>query len=156
MQSRQVLLERNLFRPYLRDIVLLPIVQMLLENQCEYLYNCACSAFPRLVWEFYGNMIIIQDDDRGLIMQTMVRGQIILIDPQLISSMIGVPVLPILGVPFPHGDETPNIDFLHDFFGMSHRERTSPIHRSISVPLQNAPILNKGCCNQPLASSSSE
>jgi hypothetical protein len=67
--------------------------------------------------EFYGNMIIIQDDDRGLIMQTMVRGQTILINPQLISSVIGVPVLPVSRVPFPPIDETPSIDFLHDFFG---------------------------------------
>jgi hypothetical protein len=54
---------------------------MLLENQWEYLYNCACPAFPRLVQELYGHMIIIQDDDKGLIMQTMVRGHTIQIDP---------------------------------------------------------------------------
>jgi hypothetical protein len=47
--------------------------------------------------------------------QTMVRGQQIQIDPQLISVVIRVPVLPISGVPFP--DEAPGIDFLHDFFG---------------------------------------
>jgi hypothetical protein len=91
-QSRQVLSERNLLRADLRDPVLLPIVRMLLENNWEYLYNCACPAFPRLVLEFYGNMIIIQEDDRGLIMQTMVRGQPIQIDPQLISAVIEVPV----------------------------------------------------------------
>jgi hypothetical protein len=67
MQKQQVLSEQNLLRVDLRDPVLLPIGQMLLENQWEYLYNCACPAFPRLVPEFYG-MIIIQDDDRGLIM----------------------------------------------------------------------------------------
>jgi hypothetical protein len=115
MRSRQVLSERNLLRPDLRDSVLLPIAQMLLENHWEYLYNYACPAFPRLVREFYGNMIIIQEDYRGLIMQTMVRGQQIQIDPQLISVVIGVPVLSVSGVPFP--DEAPNIDFLHDFFG---------------------------------------
>jgi hypothetical protein len=64
MQLRQVLSERNLLRANLRDPVLLPITQMFLENQWEYLYNCTCQAFPRLVQEFYGNMIIIQDDDR--------------------------------------------------------------------------------------------
>jgi hypothetical protein len=90
---------------------------MLSENQWEYLYNYACPTFPRLVQKFYGNMIIIQDDDRGLIMQTMVRGQTILIDPQLISAIIRVLVLPVSGVPFPLGDEAPSIDFLHDFFG---------------------------------------
>jgi len=114
MQSRQVLSERNLLRADLRNPVLLPIAQMLLENNWEYLYNCACQAFPRLVREFYGHMVVIQDDDRGLIMQTMVKGQTILIDPQLISSVIGVPVLPVSGVPFP--DEAPSIEFLHYFF----------------------------------------
>jgi hypothetical protein len=42
MRSRQVLSERNLLRVDLRDPVLLPITQMLLENNWEYLYNCAC------------------------------------------------------------------------------------------------------------------
>jgi hypothetical protein len=79
---------------------------MLLENHWEYLYNCAYPAFPRLVREFYGNMIIIQDDDRGLIMQTMVRRQQIQIDPQLISAVIGVPLLLVSRVPFP--DEAPH------------------------------------------------
>jgi hypothetical protein len=63
MQLWQVLSERNLLRADLRDPILLLIAQMLLENQWEYLYNCASLAFPRLVREFYGNMIIIQDDD---------------------------------------------------------------------------------------------
>jgi hypothetical protein len=117
MQTRQVLSERNLLRADLRDPVLLPIGQMLLENQWEYLYNYVCLAFPRLVREFQGSMIIIQDDDRGLIMQTMVRGQPIQIDPQLISVVIRVPVLPVSEVPLPPGDEAPSIDFLHDFFG---------------------------------------
>jgi len=71
---------------------------MLLENHWEYLYNCACPAFPRLVQEFYGNMIIIQDDDRGLILQAVVRGQQIQSDPQLINAVIRVPVLPVFGV----------------------------------------------------------
>jgi len=64
IQSRQVLLGQNLLRADLRDPVLLPIGQMLLENQGKYLYNCAYPAIPRLVREFYGNMIIIQDDDK--------------------------------------------------------------------------------------------
>jgi hypothetical protein len=115
IQSRQVLSEQNLLRADLRDQILLPIAQMLLENNWEYLYNCAYHAFPKLVWGFYSHMIIIEDDDRGLIMQTIVRGQTILIDPQLISSMISVPILPVSRVPFP--EEAPNIEFLHDFFG---------------------------------------
>jgi len=141
MQSRQVLSEWNLLRVDLRDPVLLPIAQMLLENNWEYLYNYACQAFPRLVQEFYGHMIIIQDDDRGLIMQTMVRGQTILIDPQLISLVILIPVLPVSGVPFP--DEAPSIEFLHDFFGTrpQHEDKShsqinidafAPMHRFLA------------------------
>jgi len=56
-------------------------------------------------------MIIIQDDDRGLIMQTMVRGHTIQVDPQLISSVLGVPILPVSGVPFPPRVEVPSMDF---------------------------------------------
>jgi hypothetical protein len=125
MHSRQVLSERNLLRANLGDPVLLPIAQMLLENNWEYLYNCTCPAFPRL--------IIIQDDDRRLVMQTMVRGQTILIDPQLISSMIEVPVLLVSGVPFHASDETPSNDMIS--LGRDHREKTSPSPRSTSVLL---------------------
>jgi len=75
-------------------------------------------------------MIIIQEDDRGLIMQTMVRGQQLQIDPQLISAVIGVPVLPVSRVPFP--DEAPNIDFLHDFFGMR-PQREDKSHSQINI-----------------------
>jgi hypothetical protein len=130
MRSRKVLSEPNLLRTNLRDPVLLPIAQMLMENHWEYLYNCACPTFPRLVWEFYGNMIIIQDDDRGLIMQTMVRGQQIQIDPHVISAVIGVPVLPVSGVPFL--DEAPSIDFLHDFFG-TRPQREDKSHSRINI-----------------------
>jgi hypothetical protein len=133
MQSRQVLSERNLLCADLRDPVLLPIAQMLLENNWEYLYNCACQAFPRLVREFYGHMIVTQDDDRGLIMQTMVKGQTILIDPQLINSVIGVPVLPVSGTPFP--DEVPALIFSTISLERGHSVRTSPTPRSTSVPL---------------------
>jgi hypothetical protein len=95
---------------------------MLLENHWEYLYECACLAFPKLLREFYGNMIIIKEDDRGLIIQTMVRGQLIQIDPQLISAVIGVP--------FP--DEAHSIDFLHDFFG-TRPQREDKSHSQINI-----------------------
>jgi hypothetical protein len=75
-------------------------------------------------------MIIIQDDDRGLIMQTVVRGRAILIDPQCISSVIGVPVLPVSGVPFP--EEAPSIEFLHDFFG-TRPQREDKSHSQINI-----------------------
>jgi hypothetical protein len=49
--------------------------------------------------------------------------------------VIEVPILPVSGVPFPTGDEAPSIDFLHDFFGRRHSERTSLTPISTSVLL---------------------
>jgi hypothetical protein len=80
--------------------------------------------------EFYGHMIVTQDDDHGLIMQTMVRGQTILINPQLISFVIGVPVLPVSEALFP--DEAPKIDFIHDFFG-TRPQREDKSHSKINI-----------------------
>jgi len=144
MRSWQVLSERNIFRTDLRDPVLLPIAQMLMENHWEYLYNCACPAFPRLVRDFYGNMIIIQEHDRGLIMQTMVRGQQIQIDPKLISAVIGVLVLPVSGVPFSWWGSQ------HWFLAWLLWDET-PERRQVPLPDQHrcfcsyAPIFSKDC-----------
>jgi hypothetical protein len=41
MEKRQVLSNWNLLRADMRDAVLLPIGQMIQENQWEYLYNSA-------------------------------------------------------------------------------------------------------------------
>jgi len=60
----------------------------------------------------------------------MVRGQTILIDPQFISLVIGVLVLPVSGAPFP--DEAPSIDFLHDFFG-TRPQRKDKSHSQINI-----------------------
>jgi hypothetical protein len=65
-------------------------------------------------------------------MHIMVRGQTILIDPHLISLVIGVPILLVLGVPFPAGDETPNIGFLHDLFG-TRPQREDKSHSQINI-----------------------
>jgi hypothetical protein len=65
-------------------------------------------------------------------MQTMVRGQTIQIDPQLTSAVIGVPVLPVSGIPFPPGIEAPSIDFLHDFFG-TRPQREEKSHSQINI-----------------------
>jgi hypothetical protein len=72
-------------------------------------------------------------------MQTMVRGQQIQIDPQLISAVIGVPVLLVSGVPFP--DEAPCIDFLHDFFRKS-PQREDKSHFQINIDAF-APMLSQ-------------
>jgi hypothetical protein len=63
-------------------------------------------------------------------MQIMVRGQTILIDPEIISSVIEVPILTVSGVPFP--DEAPSIVFLHDFFG-TRPQREDKSHFQINI-----------------------
>jgi hypothetical protein len=42
---------------------------------------------------FYANLEVVQDDDRELVLQSTVLGHIITVDPQIISQVIGVPVL---------------------------------------------------------------
>jgi len=42
---------------------------------------------------FYTNLEVVQDDDRGLVLQSIVGGHIITVDPQIISQFIGVLVL---------------------------------------------------------------
>lgn len=59
MEKRLVLSEWNLLHVDLRDPVLLPIGELIKENQWEYLHNCTCLAFPILVQEFYGHMTVI-------------------------------------------------------------------------------------------------
>jgi hypothetical protein len=56
--------------------------------------------YPWLVRDFYGHLEVVQDDDNGIILQSTIQGHTIHIDPQIISSIIGVPVLPISASPF--------------------------------------------------------
>lgn len=80
----------------------------------------------------YDHMIITQDDDRGLIMQTVVKGHTSQIDPQLMSAVIEVPVLLVLGVLFPDGIEAPSMDYLLDFFG-AQPQGEEKSHSQISI-----------------------
>jgi hypothetical protein len=66
--------------------------------------------YPRLVRDFYVLLEVVQDDDRGIILYTTVQGHIIQIDPQIISSIIGVPVLPISANLFIEVLEPPSIE----------------------------------------------
>jgi hypothetical protein len=50
-----------------------------------YLQSCACVVYTRLVRLFYANLEVVQDDDRGLVLQSTVLGHIITVDPQIIS-----------------------------------------------------------------------
>ncbi|XP_062145315.1 uncharacterized protein LOC133852559, partial [Alnus glutinosa] len=53
-----------------------------------------------LVRLFYANLEVVQDDDRGMVLQSTIDGHIITVDPQIISHFIGVLVLDLLGSPY--------------------------------------------------------
>jgi hypothetical protein len=93
VENRQAVPERNVLRA---DVMVAPldfIAEIIRDNHWGYLYNCACTIYPRLVREFYGYLEVIQDEDHGIILQTSVRGHTLQIDPQVISAIIDVPVL---------------------------------------------------------------
>jgi hypothetical protein len=95
IENRQAVPERNVLRA---DVMVAPldfIVDIIRDNHWAYLYNSACTVYPRLVREFYGYLEVVQDVDQGIILQTYVQGYMLHIDPQVISDLIDVPVLPI-------------------------------------------------------------
>jgi hypothetical protein len=71
---------------------------------------------PRLVREFYGHLEIVQDEDSGIVLQSTVEGHVFQIDPQVISSILGVLVLHISASPFTEVVEPPTLEQLREFF----------------------------------------
>jgi hypothetical protein len=81
-----------------------------------YLNNCACIILTRLVRLFYANLEVVQDDDRGLVLQSSIDGHIITVDPHIISQIIGVPVLQQSASPYNEVVLPPSLDDLREFF----------------------------------------
>jgi hypothetical protein len=81
-----------------------------------YLHNCACVVYTRLVRLFYANLEVVQDDDRGVGLQSTMDGHTITVDPQIISQLIGVPVLQISGSPYNEVVIPHSLDDLKEFF----------------------------------------
>jgi len=65
---------------------------------------------------FYTNLEVVQDNDRGLVLQSIVLGHTITIDPQIISQIIGVPVLQLSASPYNEVVLPPSMDDLREFF----------------------------------------
>jgi len=88
VENMQTVLERNVLRA---DVMVAPlyfIADIIRDNHWGYLYNCACTAYPRLVREFYRYLKVVQDEDDGIILQTYVQGHMLQIGPQVISDLI--------------------------------------------------------------------
>jgi len=93
IMDRPVIVKRNVVR---FDIMVAPqhsIHDIIQTYHWGYLHTCACVVYTRLVRLFYANLKVVQDDDRGLVLQSTLGGHIIAVDPQIISQFIGVPVL---------------------------------------------------------------
>jgi hypothetical protein len=58
----------------------------------------------------------VQDEDSGVILQSTVEGHVIIVDPQVISQIIGVPVLQISASHFNEVLVAPSLDDLREFF----------------------------------------
>lgn len=82
----------------------------------RYLHSCACVVYTRLVKLFYANLEVVQNDDRGLVLQSTVAGHIITVDPQVISHINHVPVLKISASPYNEVVLPPSLDDLKEFF----------------------------------------
>jgi hypothetical protein len=83
--NRMVIDERNMVRI---DIMVAPldsIHDIIQTYRWGYLHNSACVVLTRLVRLFYANLEVVQDDDRGLVLQSSVDGHVIMIDPHVIS-----------------------------------------------------------------------
>jgi hypothetical protein len=97
--DRPVIVERNVVRS---DIMVAPLDSIhdtIQTYHWGYLHTCACVVYTRLVRLFYANLVVVQDDDRGLVLQSTVGGHTITVDPQIISQFIGVPILQIPSSP---------------------------------------------------------
>jgi hypothetical protein len=70
----------------------------------------------RLVKLFYANLEVVQDDDHEVVLQSIVDGHIITVDPHIISHFIGVSVLDISGSPYNEVVLPPSLDDLKEFF----------------------------------------
>jgi hypothetical protein len=62
METRLVIIERNVLKA---DVMVLPfdfIDQMIQENHWDYLYHYSGIVYPRLVRDFFGFLEVIQDE----------------------------------------------------------------------------------------------
>jgi hypothetical protein len=100
IMDRPVITEQNVVR---YDIMVAPLDSIhdtIQTYHWGYLHSCTCVVYTRLIRLFYANLEVVQDDDRGLVLQSTVLGHTITVDPQIISQFIGVPVLQLSASPY--------------------------------------------------------
>jgi hypothetical protein len=80
IMDRPVIAERNVIRS--------DIMVAIQTYHWGYLHSCACVVYTRLVRLFYANLEVVENDDRGLVLQSTIGGHTITVDPQIISQLI--------------------------------------------------------------------
>jgi hypothetical protein len=116
IMDRPVIADRNVVWI---DIMVAPLDSIhdtIQTYHCGYLHTCACVVYTRLVRLFYANLEVVRDDDRWLVLQSIVGEHTITVDPQIISQFIGVPILPMPGSPYNEVVIPPSLDDLREFF----------------------------------------
>jgi len=137
IMDRPVIAERNVI---CSDIMVAPldsIHDIIQTYHWGYLHSCPCVVYTRLVRLFYANLEVVQDDDRGLVLQSTVGGHIITVDPQIISQFIGVLVLQLSASPYNEVVLPLSMDDLQEFFHAvpQGEERTTTIRiGALSTP----------------------
>jgi len=77
IMDRPVIAERNVVRSNIMVAPLDSIHETIQTYHWGYLHSCACVVYTRLVRLFYANLEVVQDDDRGLVLQSIVGGHTI-------------------------------------------------------------------------------
>jgi hypothetical protein len=72
--------------------------------------------YTRLVRLFYANLVVVQDNDRGLVLQSTILGHTIIVDPHIMSQFIGVPILQLSASPYNDVVLPPSMEDLREFF----------------------------------------
>jgi len=116
IMDRFVIAERNVLRANIMVPPLDNILDTIQTYNWGYLHSSACQVYTRLVKLFYANLEVVQNDDRGVVLQSSVAGHLITVDPQVISHIIRVPVLEISANPYNEVVLPPSLDDLKEFF----------------------------------------
>jgi hypothetical protein len=151
IMDRPVIAERNVV---CSDIMVAPLDSIhdtIQTYHWGYLHTCACVVYTRLVRLFYANLEVVQDDDRGLVLQSTVGGHIVTVDPQIISQFIGVPVLQMSASPCNEVVLPPSMDDLREFFHAVPQGRVARHHHQDQCLICPSPHAGQDCSAQPMA-----
>jgi hypothetical protein len=116
IMNRSVIAERNVVQADIMVALLDSIHDIIQTYHWGYLHNCACVVPTRFVHLFYANLEVVQDDNRGLVLQSFVDGHIITVDPHIINLIIEVLVLQQSASPYNEVVLPPSLDDLREFF----------------------------------------